>query len=86
MADVKDPKIAEGKSELTLSNCCRLYLRYTSQYSSLINCDWSSGLEAQSLTCIAYEKVRDHKDDTTWLLLDYEVGQFQLGLPFFRSI
>jgi hypothetical protein len=22
----------------------------------------------------AYEKVRDHKDDTTWLLLDYEVS------------
>lgn len=61
MADVKDPKIAEGEHE-----------------------SWHAGPPSRTAvrritaensdSFAAYEKVRDHKDDTTWLLLDYEVG------------
>ena len=57
MADVKDPKIAEGEIICLTS---RLPF-HTSSY------------HIPALT-IAYDKVRDDKDDLTWLLLDYEVS------------
>lgn len=57
MADVTDPKIAEGE--------------YPSSRHGRIQfgCDVLS-----ELIGIAYEQVRKDGDDTTWLLLDYEVS------------
>jgi hypothetical protein len=35
---------------------------------------WGSTSDAD----VAYEKVRDNKEDITWLLLDYQVGASRL--------
>lgn len=63
MADVKDPKIAEGEFSFQ-----RFVQERMSRHRSSTNSADNS----------AYEKVRDHKDETTWLILDYEVSLVRL--------
>jgi hypothetical protein len=48
-------------------------LRRVSVFSELIGLPLDCLLEVTLTT--AYDKVRDDKDDLTWLLLDYEVSR-----------